>query len=359
MSGTSIFTSRAAWITPWATQPEGGRNPVLRGAAVDVEEVGGLAARVLDHVHGGHGQTRAVDDAADLTLEADVGEIVLGGLGLARVALRGIVHVGDVAPAEHGIVVEGHLGVEGQDAVVLGDDERVDLQHRAVTIAERPVGVHDRLHGGRDLADVEAELERDLARLELLQADSRLDHDLDQGLGLVGGDFLDIHAAALRGDDPDALGLPVEDVAEVEFALEGVGGLDIDALDGLALRSGLDRHEALAEEILGRVADLVVGPAQLDAAGLAAGARMDLRLHGPERSTEFGCCVDRLIGAEGNGTLRNGHAETGEQLLGLVLVHVHERSPWRFFPWRDCLVNFTSRKGLGHLYFFRSTFTLP
>ena len=255
---------------------------------------------------------------------------MLGGLGLTRIALRGIVHVGDVAATEHGVVVEGHLGVERQDAVVLGDDERVDLQHGAVAIAERPVGVHDRLHGRRDLLDVQAELERDLAGLELLQTDGRLDHDLDQGFGLVGGDLFDIHAAALRGDDADALGLTVEDVTEIKFALEWIGGLDIDALNRLTLGAGLERHEALAEEVLGGIADLVVGPAQLDAAGLAARTGMDLCLHRPERATEFGGGVNRLVGAEGHRALRNRNAESGEQLLGLILMHVHVRSPRRF-----------------------------
>ncbi|GJD76573.1 hypothetical protein CFIICLFH_4831 [Methylobacterium goesingense] len=257
---------------------------------------------------------------------------MLGSLGFARVALRGVVHVGDVAAPEHGVVVEGHLGVERQHSIVLGDDERVDLQHGAVTIAERPVGVHDRLHGGRDLLDVQAKLEGDLAGLELLQADRRLDDHLDQGLGLVGGDLLDVHTAALRGDDADPLGLPVEDVAEIELALERVGGLDVDALNRLALGTGLDRHQTLAEEVLGGVPDLVVGPAQLDPAGLAAGARVDLGLHRPKRAAELGGGVNRLIGTEGDGAFRNGDTETGKQLLGLVLVHVHARSPRRFFP---------------------------
>jgi hypothetical protein len=285
---------------------------------------------VLDHVHGGHGQTRAVDDAADLTLEANVAEVVLGGLGLARIALRGVVHVGDAGPAEQGVVVERHLGIEGQHPVVLGDDQRVDLQHGAVAIAERPVGVHDGLHRGRDLLDIEPELEGDLARLELLQADRRLDHHLDQRIRLVGGDLLDVHAAALAGDDADALGLPVQHVAEIELALERVGGLHVDPLHRLALGAGLVRDEALTEEVLGGVADLVVGPAQLDAAGLAAGTRVDLRLHGPERAAELGRRVDRLIRAERDRAFRDGHAEARKQLLGLILVDVHSAPPPRF-----------------------------
>ncbi|MFB0493472.1 hypothetical protein ABIE45_006058 [Methylobacterium sp. OAE515] len=229
------------------------------------------------------------------------------------------------------------LASSAQHPVVLGDDERVDLQHGAVAVAERPVGVHDRLHRGRDLLDVEAELEGDLPGLELLQADRRLDHHLDQRVRLLGGDLLDIHAAALTGDDPDALGLPVQHVAEIELALERVGGLDVDALHRLALGAGLVGDEALAEEVLGGVADLVVGPAQLDAAGLAAGAGVDLRLDGPERAAELGGRVDRLVRTERDGPFRDGHAEARKQLLGLILVDVHSAPPPRFVAAVDAL----------------------
>jgi hypothetical protein len=94
---------------------------------------------------------------------------------------------------------------------------------------------------------------------------------------------------------------------------------------------------ALAEEVLGGVADLVVGPAQLDAAGLAAGARVDLRLHGPERAAEFGRRVDRLVRAEGDRAFRDGHAEAREQLLGLILVDVHSAPPPRFVAAVDAI----------------------
>src|SRR5205085_1120887 len=49
------------------------------GAAADVEEVRGLAAGQLDDVHGGHGQPRAVDHAADGAVELDVVQPELRG----------------------------------------------------------------------------------------------------------------------------------------------------------------------------------------------------------------------------------------------------------------------------------------
>ena len=181
-------------------------------------------------------------------------------------------------------------------------------------------------HRALRLLDVEAELEGELAGLEGLQADRGLDHHLEDGLGLGPGDLLDLHAAALRGDDPDALGLAVEHVAEIELALERLGDLDIDPLHRLALGPGLDRHQPLAEQVGGRLAHLVIGLARFDAAGLAAGAGMNLRLHRPVPAAELGRGIDRLVGAEGDGALRHRHAEAGQQFLGLILVDVHVSS---------------------------------
>ena len=64
---------------------EAGGHHLGRGAAADVEEVGGLDAAVLlagvgDDVERRHHQARAVADDADLAVELDVVEVVLLGL---------------------------------------------------------------------------------------------------------------------------------------------------------------------------------------------------------------------------------------------------------------------------------------
>ena len=138
---------------------------------------------MLDHVHRRHREAGAIDDAADFAVEADVIQAVLMRLRLARIALRGVVHVDDVAATEQRIVVEGHLRVEREDLVVLGDDQRIDLEHGRVIVAEGAIGAHDRLHRARHLLEIEAELKGEFARLELLQADGRLDDHLKQFVG--------------------------------------------------------------------------------------------------------------------------------------------------------------------------------
>ncbi len=147
-------------------EPEGGRDTIGRGAAADIEEVRRAAAGMLDHVHRRHGEAGAVDDAADLAFETDVVEIVLGRLRLARVLLLRIEHRRDIRAAEQRVVVERHLRIEREHAVVGGDDQRIDLEHRGVAIAEGAIGAEDRRHRAADLLDVEAELEGEFARLK-------------------------------------------------------------------------------------------------------------------------------------------------------------------------------------------------
>ncbi len=169
---------------------------------------------MLDDVHGRHGEPRAVDDAADVAGEADIVKTQLGGLGLAGIFFRGIAHLRHARPTEHRVVVERHLGIEREHAIILGDDQRVDLDHGGIEIAKRTIATHDRGHGLAHLLDVEAKSEGELTRLESLQSDGRVDLLLQDGLGSACRDFLDFDAALSRGDDPNALDLAVQDEAQ-------------------------------------------------------------------------------------------------------------------------------------------------
>ena len=105
---------------------------LLGGAAADVEEVRRLHAVELDDVHGRHGEAGAVDHAADRAVERDVVEIVFRGLDFLGVFFGEIAQRGDVGMAEQRVVVEVDLGVEADQLVVLGDDQRIDLEQAHV-----------------------------------------------------------------------------------------------------------------------------------------------------------------------------------------------------------------------------------
>src|SRR5918994_163990 len=111
------------------------RMPFTFGSAVMIlnaavtEEVRRLFAVELDDVERRHGKARAVDHAADGAVERNVGEVVLGGLDFLLVLLRDVTQCDHVGVTVEGVAVEGDLGVEALEVLILGDDQRVDLQH--------------------------------------------------------------------------------------------------------------------------------------------------------------------------------------------------------------------------------------
>jgi hypothetical protein len=123
------------------------------------------------------------------------------------------------------------------------------------------------------------------------------------------GELLDLHAAPPGGDHADALQFAIQDEAQVQLALERLGHFDVNALAGLALRSGLAGHQALSKQILGGLRDFVVGPAQLDTAGLAATAGMHLGLDRPVPAAQLGSHENRLVRAVGDATARHRNPE--------------------------------------------------
>ena len=116
---------------------EAGGHHLRRGAAADVEEVGGLDAAVLltgvgDDVQRRHHQTRAVADDADLAVELDVVEVVLLGLELERIGGVPVLELRVVGMTEVGVGVEGDLAVQREDLIVGRAHQRVDLDQRGV-----------------------------------------------------------------------------------------------------------------------------------------------------------------------------------------------------------------------------------
>ncbi len=106
------------------------------GAAADVEEVGRLAAVELDQVHGAHGQAGPVDQAADIAVELDVAEPCFAGPDLGRLLFGQVAEAGQLGMPEQGVVVEAHLGVQGDELVVGGQHQRVDFQEAAIVLKE-------------------------------------------------------------------------------------------------------------------------------------------------------------------------------------------------------------------------------
>ncbi len=83
------------------------------------------------------------------------------------------------------------------------------------------------------------------------------------------------------------------------------------------------RDELLPEQVIRRVQHIVFRAAELDAARLAAPAGMNLRLDDPGLAADLARPLSRLLGAVGQRAAWHGHAELGEDFLGLILMNVH------------------------------------
>ena len=96
----------------------------------------GAIAVELDDVHGRHREAGAVDHAADRAVERDVVEVVFRGLDFLLVFLGQVAQRDDIGMAKQRVAVEADLGVEADELVVLGDDQRIDLEQAHVLVDE-------------------------------------------------------------------------------------------------------------------------------------------------------------------------------------------------------------------------------
>ena len=270
---------------------------------------------VRDHVEGRHDQAGAVADDADLAVELDVVEVLgLGGL-LQRVD-RGLVDQRLVVGVpEAGVLVQGDLRVQQEHPAVADLGQRVDLDQRRVLghegLPELHRDVDDLLgHLGRELGGGD-----DLARLGLVHALVGVDGDLGDPLRVLLGDRLDLHAAGHAGDAEEGAVGPVQQVGEVVLLLDVRGLGQHHLVHGVAL----DVH---AEDV-GRAGLGLVGVrGQLDAAGLAPPAHLDLGLDDDPAAEALGDGAGLLRGL-GDAAAQHGQAVPFEQIAPLILEQVH------------------------------------
>lgn len=217
----------------------------------DVKEIGGLAAVELDDVHGSHGETGAVDEAANVTVELDEIEAGLGGANLIGILLGGVAELEDVLLPVVSVVIEAELGVHAHDLVVRGLGEGVDLDLGGVLLEEDLVELLDGVLGLLDALLAEAELLGDAAGHVVRDTDVDVDVGGVDGVGVLLGDTLNVHATLGRRNNDGALRSTVHEDGEVELAAGELALADVDGAAETALSARLLGDELVADHLLG------------------------------------------------------------------------------------------------------------
>ncbi len=113
------------------------------------------------------------------------------------------------------VIVDIYLGVERDEVALLRLDEGVYLRERAVVRDEGLVNSRQNAGDDAGLLCVAGELLADGEGLEGVQAEARLERDLDDGLRVRARDLLYLYAALARAHERNRLGVAVVDEAEV------------------------------------------------------------------------------------------------------------------------------------------------
>ena len=306
---------------------QAGGHDLGRGAAADVEEVGGLDSGALllagagHGVQGAHDQAGAVADHADLAVQVHVVQAVLAGAQLVGV---GIHRIGEALPAvvaECGVVVQRDLRVEraqGLRGLVVGIadlGERVDLHQRGVGVLEALPHLEQDLRRLVLVGVVEADAVGHGGRRLEVEVAERVDVQALDGLRVLLGDLLDLGAAVGRGQHVEVARGTVHGDGHVVLVQDVLGLRDEHAVHLVTV----DGH---GQDAFGEQDGLVAVPGELDAACLAAMADLHLRLDDAR--------IAELVGRLGDlmRVLRVDRARRGdvlllEQLPCLVFIQIH------------------------------------
>src|ERR1700758_3743297 len=97
--------------------------------------------------------------------------------------------------AKQSAVIKGHLRIEGDNVAGGRDDQRINLDDRAVERHEGVVHGPNETAEGADLLAPESERIAEAAAMEAADACCRVYSEPKNLLGMLGGDFLDLHTA--------------------------------------------------------------------------------------------------------------------------------------------------------------------
>ena len=239
--------------------------------------------------------------------------------------------------AVHGVAVKAHLGVQQPQAAIFQHAEGVDLQHVHVLVGEQLVKFAQDLHAGLDLRALQTQTEGHATAVEILKTRGGIDIKGQDLLGRVMGHVFDVHAAFGGRHDRNPAVFAVDQHGKIELTLNIAAVFDVDAVDLLACRTGLDGDKGAAQHLAGKFSGLTDRAGQAHAAffaslrlfemALATTTGMDLRFDNPKRAIQFTRGGFGLFGFGDDTTVGNRDAIAAQKRLGLIFVNIHRTAP--------------------------------
>ena len=284
-----------------------GGDGLLAGPAPGVKVVGRLGPSLLDGVHRGHRKPGPVHQRTDGTAQPNIGEPLFGGGALQRIALLPIPEGRDIGMPFQRAVVKVHLGVQRHKSAPFAQGQRVDLKLGHILFGGKGrQPPHQRGQFPRR-AGLQPPALQQVPGLKRPQVVASVQPGRKDPLRRGGRHSLDVHAAARRSHDGQALGCPVKSYRQIALPRARRALLDPHGIDALAVRPGLGRHQPCAEQGRGGLTCLFRAAAHLHAASLAPAPGMDLRFDHPHRAGQIPCGLFRFSGRGGKPSLRRGY----------------------------------------------------
>ena len=277
----------------------------------------------LDDIHRTHGQSCAIDHAANGAIEGHIVELPLGSVGLPLVFLRRIVHRLQLRLTIQRVRVDNHFGVKAMEIPLVGDHQRVHLNQRQIFIGKQFCQAHENSDELFHLNATEAKPEREVPPLKRLGTNQRINFRLEDFFGSFLGDLFNFDAALGRRHEDDTPAGAIHHGTQVQLISNIGAGFNQDAGHGLTRRIRLICHQSLAQPMRRKLSHGFGAVHELHSARLAAPARMDLRLDHPSLAANIVGRLDRRLSRVDGVASRYRQAVVSEQGFALVLMQIH------------------------------------
>ncbi|MNB69504.1 hypothetical protein D3C75_160340 [compost metagenome] len=243
----------------------------------------------FNDVHGAHCQACTVNHAADVAIQRHVVQFPLCSLRFTRIFLRLIAHFAQIGLAEQCVAVSAQFTVEADQVALSGDHQRVNFDQRQIALKEDVCQAHKDLGELLNQFTFQTQFERQLATLVRHRACQRIDsHFVDQVRGFF-RHFFDFHAAFCRRHEHHATGATVYNRAEVQFFCDISRRFHQDLVNRLAVRVCLVGHQAFAQPVFSKGANLFFALNNFHTARFTTATSVNLTLNYPRAGTNFRC----------------------------------------------------------------------